>query len=68
MEVGIRVVAEDLKTGGVLHANTSYFTMVAVDDNGNSTQVPPFKPASEDEKRRWNEAIARRKRSAEDLK
>ncbi len=66
MEIGIRVVAEDLKTGKVLHTNTSYFTMVAVDDDGNPTPVPTHTPETEDEKRRWKEAVARRKRSAED--
>ncbi|GAA3526852.1 acyl-CoA thioesterase [Zobellella aerophila] len=32
MEVGIKVVSEDFKNGIVKHTNTSYFTMVAVDE------------------------------------
>ena len=32
MEVGIRVEAENIRTGTVRHTNSCYFTMVAVDD------------------------------------
>jgi acyl-CoA hydrolase len=60
MEVGIRVLAEDLETGAVEHTNTSYFTMVAVDGDGKSTPVPRFEPKTEDQKRRWHEADQRR--------
>ena len=34
MEVGVRVEAENPRTGEVLHTNTAYLTMVAVDDDG----------------------------------
>ena len=61
MEVGIRVLAEDLETGGVEHTNTSYFTMVAVDGNGKPTPVPRFEPKTEDQKRRWQQAEGRRR-------
>ncbi len=40
MIVGIRVEAENIQTGKVKHCNSSYFTMVAKDVNGNNTQVP----------------------------
>jgi uncharacterized protein (TIGR00369 family) len=40
MIVGIRVEAENIQTGIVKHCNSSYFTMVAKDDNGNSVKVP----------------------------
>lgn len=62
MEVGIRVVAEDLENGSVLHVATSYFTMVAVDKEGNSTPVPTYTPHTDDDKRRWQEAVDRRAR------
>lgn len=60
MEVGIRVVAENLETGSVRHTNSCYFTMVAVDKQGTPTQVPPFTPSTEIEQRRWIEAEQRR--------
>lgn len=39
MVVGIRVEAENIQTGEVKHCNSSYFTMVARDDDGNSVEV-----------------------------
>ena len=38
--VGIKVIAENIKVGLVKHTNTSYFTMVAKDDDGKPTLVP----------------------------
>ena len=61
MEIGIKVVAENVKTGGQRHTNTSYFTMVAVDDNGKPTKVPPLILESDIDKRRFEEAEMRRK-------
>ena len=63
MEVGIRVVAENLETGSVRHTNSCYFTMVAVDKAGNPTAVPTLTPTTELEQRRWDEALQRRKNS-----
>jgi uncharacterized protein (TIGR00369 family) len=40
MIVGIRVEAENIQTGKVKHCNSSHFTMVAKDKDGNNTQVP----------------------------
>lgn len=40
MIVGIRVEAENIQTGVVKHCNSSYFTMVAKDKEGNNTPVP----------------------------
>ena len=34
MEVGVRVEAENPRTGEVRHTNTAYLTMVALDDEG----------------------------------
>lgn len=63
MEVGIRVIAENLETGSVRHTNSCYFTMVAVDKAGNPTAVPPLTPTTDIEKQRWKEALQRRKNS-----
>lgn len=54
IEVGIHVVAENLKTGVKRHTNTSYFTLVAIDEKTNRpTAVPPLLIENEIEKRRF---------------
>lgn len=40
MIVGIRVEAENIRTGVVKHCNSSYFTMVSIDDEGKKALVP----------------------------
>ena len=40
MIVGIRVEAENIRTGEVKHCNSSYFTMVAKDEDGSKVMVP----------------------------
>ncbi|MGH8054006.1 MAG: acyl-CoA thioesterase [Stenotrophomonas sp.] len=60
LEVGIKVVAEDIRKASVRHANSCFFTMVAVDDDGRPTPVPPLLPETSDEKRRHAAAQIRR--------
>jgi acyl-CoA hydrolase len=60
MEVGIKVVAEDIRTHSVRHVNSCFFTMVAVDDNRKPAPVPPLLPATPDEKRRFEQAVLRK--------
>jgi acyl-CoA hydrolase len=60
MEVGVKVLVEDLRTGVVHHTNSSYLTFVALDDDGSPFPVPPVIPETEDEKRRWQLADERR--------
>ena len=60
MEVGIRVVAEDIQSGERRHVNSSYFNMVAVDESGQPAAVPPLQPSTPEERRRHAEAEARR--------
>lgn len=60
MEVGIRVVAENIRTQSERHTNSCYFTMVAMGDNGKPVIVPPLEPGNADEKVRWAAAVARR--------
>jgi len=64
MVIGIRVVAENIKTGEIKHTNTSYFTMVAKDDDGKPTEVPPLVLESDDDIRRFLEAIKRKELKA----
>jgi acyl-CoA hydrolase len=60
MEVGVRVESEDIRTGEVTHTSTAYLTMVALDDDGRPTPVPPVAPETPDEQRRAREAQLRR--------
>jgi acyl-CoA hydrolase len=61
MEVGVRVDAEQPRDGLVRHTNTAYLTMVALDDDGRPTEVPPLEALSPDEQRREREAQTRRR-------
>jgi acyl-CoA hydrolase len=60
MEVGIKVVTEGVTHRACTHAMTCYFTMVAMDQNGRPTEVPPLQPANEIERRRLENAKMRR--------
>jgi acyl-CoA hydrolase len=60
LEVGIKVVAEDIRSGSSRHVNSCYFTMVAVDESGRPVAVPPLQPATPEERRRRTEAETRR--------
>ncbi len=64
MVVGIRVIAENVRTGIQKHTNTSYFTMVAKDDDGKPTEVPPLLLETKEDIRRFMEAIKRRELKA----
>ena len=60
LEIGVKVVAEDILKRSVRHANSCFFTMVAVDDEGRPTAVPPLQPETQDERRRHAAALLRR--------
>ena len=60
MEVGVRVEAENIRSGEVTDTSTAYLTMVAIDDDGRPTPVPPLAPETPDEERRTREAQLRR--------
>ncbi len=59
MVVGLRVESENIRTGEKRHCNSSYFTMVAKDEEGNSTPIPGIMLVSEDEVRRFVRNIVR---------
>jgi acyl-CoA hydrolase len=61
MEVGIKVVAENIQTQETRHANSCFFTMVAVDDQRKPVVVTPIKPSNEVEARRYAAAEVRKK-------
>jgi acyl-CoA hydrolase len=60
MEVGVRVQAEDIRTGEVSSTSTAYLTMVALDGEGRPVAVPRLEPETDDERRRESEAQLRR--------
>jgi acyl-CoA hydrolase len=60
MEVGIKVVTENIQTQSVRHANSCFFTMVAMDDNRRPAMVPPLIPLNHDQLRRAAAARVRR--------
>jgi acyl-CoA hydrolase len=60
MEVGVRVESENVRSGELLHTSTAYLTMVALDDEGGPTEVPPIAPETPEETRRAREAQLRR--------
>ncbi|MGH7662763.1 MAG: acyl-CoA thioesterase [Gemmatimonadaceae bacterium] len=66
MEVGVRIEAEDLRTGARRHTNSCYLTFVSVDRNGRPVAVPPLSPESAIEKRRHAAAQERRRRRLEE--
>jgi len=60
MEVGVKVVAENLLTGERVHTCSAYLTFVALDEAGKAVSVAPVIPESEDEQRRYQQAGERR--------
>lgn len=60
VEVGVKVTSENLLTGVRKHANSAYLTFVAIDDSGKPVPVPPVKPSSAAEQRRFRDAARRR--------
>ena len=65
MEVGVRVESENIMTGEVRHTNSSYLTMVSLDDSRKPARVPKIVPETEDEKRRHEEGRIRAQRRRE---
>lgn len=57
MVVGIRVVSENIQTGKIKHCNSSYFTMVAKDSNGNKVTVPKLELTTFEEVRRFYDCV-----------
>ncbi len=60
MEVGVKVWAENTRTGSVSHVASAYMIFVAVDEHGRVQKVPQLKPETPDEIRRHEDALRRR--------
>ena len=60
MEVGVKVWVEDLRTGERKHTSSAYLTFVAIDTEGKRVPIVPVIPETEEQKRRYEEALLRR--------
>lgn len=60
MEVGVKVFAESHTEGTCIHTNSAYLTFVSVDENGKPVETFEIIPETEEEKRRFEEALQRR--------
>lgn len=67
MVVGIRVTSQNIQTGKVKHTNSSYFTMVAKNENGEKALVPKLILSNLEEVRRFYESVNRIARKKETL-
>ena len=60
LEVGIKVIAEDIHKRTVMHTNSAYFSMVCVDSNGKPAKDPPLELRTPADQRRFEEAKKRK--------
>jgi acyl-CoA hydrolase len=69
MEVGVKVWAENTRSGAHLHVASAYLVFVAIDKEGRRQQVPQLLPETPDEIRRYADALLRREhREAEGVR
>ncbi len=60
MEVGVKCFVENYIAGTTRHIASAFLTFVAVDRHGNRIPVPPVIPETDEEKRRYEDALRRR--------
>jgi acyl-CoA hydrolase len=60
MEVGVKVWVENYHTESNQHVSSAYLTFVAVDATGRRVTVAPVIPETDEEKRRYEDALRRR--------
>lgn len=60
LEVGVRVEAENPRTGDIWHVASAYIVFVSLDDEERPRPVPPLLAETADDRRRMAAAIARR--------
>jgi acyl-CoA hydrolase len=69
MEIGVKVWAEDMRTGEVDHVASAYLVFVAIDEQGRPVKVPRLQPETPNEIRRYADALRRREhREAESVR
>jgi len=67
MEVGVRVMVEDVREQKLRHVSSAYLTFVAVDREGKKVEVLPVIPETEHQKRRFEDAGRRREMRSEEV-
>ncbi|MRN37009.1 acyl-CoA thioesterase [Neisseria sp. N95_16] len=67
MEIGIRVEAQNIRTGAIRHTNSCYFTMVAM-ENGKTVEIPQLEVKTELQRCRWEKAKKRKEMSLQSSK
>ncbi|TMD62041.1 MAG: acyl-CoA thioesterase [Chloroflexi bacterium] len=60
MEVGVRVEAENVLSGRIVHVSSAYLVFVAIDERGEPVAIPPIAAETPDEVRRQEAAKRRR--------
>jgi len=63
MVVGVRVESENITTGKKKHCNSSYFTMVAKDEDGNNVPVPGLIIENKQGVRRFSRSMRRKEQA-----
>ena len=65
LEVGVKVVAEDLHTAEKRHTNSCYFTMVAIGEDGVPVEVPQLQIETDIERRLFEAGKMRKEMRSE---
>jgi len=60
MEVGVKVWAENTRTGCIVHVASAYLVFVAIDNEGRRVRIPEAVPETAAELRRYEGALRRR--------
>ena len=60
MEVGVKVFAQSFKEGSIKHTNSAYLTFVRVNSKGKPIKAVKALPETNEEKRRFKDALIRR--------
>ena len=66
LDVGVKVYSESFKEGKRIHTNTAFLTFVSVDDNGKPIKAVEIIPETDEEKKRYEEALQRRENMLKD--
>ena len=68
MEVGVRIVSENPKTGDIYHTSSAYLTFVSLNEYGKPKRVDNINPENDNEIRRFNEGKIRHEERKERLR